>query len=114
MFVLARAPAERAGHKPLHSFALTDGSAVVAYALNLYYLSFRDIVEWALRNGYHCYRTAPFNYDPKLHLRLDLEAVDLFVRDGSPLFNFLIRKFAPRFAPGQSDPVLRRHFADQL
>lgn len=82
----------------------------VAHDLHLYYLSFRDIVDWALRHGFTCYRTSPFNYDPKLHLRLAFEPVDLFVRARSPLLNFLMRKFAPHFAPTRSDPVLRRHF----
>ena len=86
----------------------------VAHDLHLYYLSFRDILEWALRHGYRTYRTSPFNYDPKMRLRLDLEPVDLFVRHRSPLLNYLLRVFAPRFSPVQSDPVLRRHFSARL
>lgn len=82
----------------------------VAHDLHLYYLSFRDILEWALRHGYRTYRTSPFNYDPKMRLRLELEPVDLFVRHRSRVLNFLLRRFAPRFSPVQSDPVLRRHF----
>ncbi len=83
----------------------------VAHDLHLYYLSFRDILEWALRHGYRTYRTSPFNYEPKMRLRLELEPVDLFVRHRSPIWNFLLRVFAPRFSPVQSDPVLRRHFS---
>ncbi len=86
----------------------------VAHDLHLYYLSFRDILEWALRHGYRTYRTSPFNYDPKMRLRLELEPVDLFVRHRSPILNFLLRRFAPRFSPVQSDPVLRRHFSELL
>jgi hypothetical protein len=85
----------------------------VAHELNLYYLSFRNIVEWALQHGYRCYRTAPFNYGPKMHLRLELEPVDLFVRHRSLVLNFLIRHFrhfAPRFSPARSDSALRRQF----
>ncbi len=83
----------------------------VAYDLNLYYLSFRDILEYALAQGYRWYRTAPFNYETKLHLGLELDPVDLFVRHRSPVINLLLRRFAPRFAPGRSDPVRRRHRA---
>lgn len=82
----------------------------VAHELSLYYLSFRDIVTWALRHGYRYYRTAPFNYDPKMHLRLEFEPVDLFVRHRSLWLNLLLSRLAPCFAPGKSDPVLRRHF----
>lgn len=83
----------------------------VAHDLHLYYLSFRDILEWAFRRGYRSYRTSPFNYDPKMHLRLELEPVDLFVRHRSRFFNLLLRWFAPHFSPVQSDPVLRRHYS---
>lgn len=83
----------------------------VAHELNLYYVSFRDIIEWALQHRYRTYRSAPFNYDPKMHLGLELEPVDLFVRHRSPICNFLLRHFAARFSPVQSDPVLRRHFS---
>ncbi|HEY2711166.1 MAG TPA: GNAT family N-acetyltransferase [Chthoniobacterales bacterium] len=79
-----------------------------AHELSLYYVSFRDIIVWALQNGYCTYRSAPFGYDPKLHLRLALEPVDLFVRH-RPLLNLLLRYFAPRFSPSSCDPLLRRH-----
>jgi len=89
----------------------TDIALSVARELNLYYFSFHDIIEWALQHRYRTYRSAPFNYDPKMHLRLELEPVDLFVRHGLPLCNFLLRHFAPRFSPVQSNLVLRRNFS---
>jgi len=57
----------------------------VAHDLNLYYVTFRDIIEWALAHGLRRYCSAPFNYDPQI---------------------------APFFAPAKSDPVLRRHAAE--
>ena len=83
----------------------------VAHDLHLYYVTFRDILEWALRHGYRRYRTSPFNYEPKMHLGLQLEPVDLFVRHRSPFLNVFLRDFAPRFAPAQTEPVLRRHYS---
>ncbi len=83
----------------------------VAHDLHLYYVTFRDILQWALRHGYRRYRTSPFNYEPKMHLRLQLEPVDLFVRHRSPLLNFFLRHLAPRFAPARTEPVLRRHYS---
>ena len=85
----------------------------VAHDLHLYYVTFRDILQWALRHGYRRYRTSPFNYEPKMHLRLQLEPVDLFVRHRSPWLNFLLRDFAPRFAPARSEAVLRRFYPDR-
>src|SRR5262249_5555426 len=82
----------------------------VAYTLNLYYVSFRDVINWALRHGLKYYCSAPFNYDPKLHLRLQPLSVDLYVRHRSSIINALIRRIAPLFAPAKSDPALRKYF----
>lgn len=68
-------------------------------------------MKWALSNGLRTYHTSPFNYEPKMHLRLALEPADLFLRHRSPFLNGMLRVFAPRFSPTRSDPVLRRHFS---
>jgi Acetyltransferase (GNAT) domain len=81
----------------------------VAYDLNLYYLTFRDLIEWALRRNLKFYCTAPFNYDPKLRLGLDLVALDLYVRHTFRPINAILRLVAPYFSPAKSDPVLRKH-----
>jgi len=44
------------------------------------------------------------------HLRLQFEAVDLFVRQRPPWLSFLLSLPAGWFAPAQSDAVVRRHF----
>jgi GNAT acetyltransferase-like protein len=79
----------------------------VAYELNLYYVTFRDLLNWALANGLRHYASAPFNYDPKLRLRLQLQPVDVYVKHISPWVNPLIRVLALLFEPARTDPVLR-------
>ena len=79
----------------------------VAHELNLYYVTFRDLIEWALAHGFRCYCSAPFNYDAKLHLRLQLVPLDLYVRHTSAIINAFVRRIAPYFSPANSDPVLR-------
>jgi hypothetical protein len=81
----------------------------VAHDLNLYYLTFRDLIEWALRHDLKYYCTAPFNYDPKLRLGLELVDLDLYVRHTSRAMNAVLRLVAPYFSPAKSDPVLRKH-----
>jgi len=81
----------------------------VAYELNLYYLTFRDLLNWALVNGLRRYASAPFNYDPKLRLRLEPQEVDVYVKHTSPWLNPFIKAFARVFEPARTDPVLRRH-----
>lgn len=85
----------------------------VAHELNLYHVTFRDILDWALKNGLRVYETAPFNYGVKLHLRLEPVPLDVYVRHTSPLVNFGLRFIAPFFAPAKSDPALRRYFRAQ-
>jgi hypothetical protein len=81
----------------------------VAHELSLYHRTFRDIIVWALDHGLCRYYSAPFNYDPKLHLRLTPVEVDLYVRHGSTLINALLKRIGPRFAPGKSDRALREY-----
>jgi hypothetical protein len=80
----------------------------VAYDLNLYYVTFCDLLNWALANGLRRYVSAPFNYDPKLRLRLELQPVDIYVKHISPWLNPLIKLFASHFEPARTDPVLRQ------
>jgi hypothetical protein len=81
-----------------------------AYDLNLYYLTFHDILDWALKHRLQVYETAPFNYDAKLHLRLQLIPLDLYVRHTNPLLNLMLKFIAPLFAPARSDQALRKYF----
>jgi hypothetical protein len=83
----------------------------IAHDLNLYYLTFRDLIQWALKHDLKYYCSAPFNYDPKLRLRLNPVDVDLYVRHTSWLLNSLIKMVAPYFAPAKSDPALRKHLS---
>ena len=80
----------------------------VAYELNLYYVTFRDLLNWALTNGLRRYASAPFSYDPKLRLRLQLQPVDVYVKHISPWLNPLIKVLALLLEPARTDPVLRR------
>ncbi len=52
----------------------------VALDLHLYHWMYRDMVSWAIANGYTEFRSSGLNYDPKLHLRHLLDPTDLYVR----------------------------------
>jgi hypothetical protein len=82
----------------------------VAHELNLYHLTFHDILDWALRNHLRFYETAPFDYEVKLHLGLCPDRLDLYIRHRSPVINLLLKFVAPVFAPAKSDPALRKYF----
>jgi hypothetical protein len=80
----------------------------VASELNLYYITFRDLLNWALAHGLRHYASAPFDYDPKLRLRLKLQPVDIYVKHTSIWLNPLLKVLTPFFEPARTDPVLRR------
>jgi hypothetical protein len=80
----------------------------LALKLHLYHYAFRDVVTWAIANGYKNFRSSGLNYDPKLHLRSRLDPIDLYVRHTSPLINALLARILPMLEPTHTDPILRR------
>jgi hypothetical protein len=80
----------------------------VALDLHLYFVTWRDIVQWSIEQGLRMYHTGPLNYDPKLHLKLALAAQDLYARHVTEWLNPLF-KIAMRFMhPVRHDPIIRR------
>jgi hypothetical protein len=80
----------------------------VALDLHLYFVSWRDVFNWAIENGVRTYYTAPLNYDPKLHLRLELAPLDLYVAHTSPLINPILRLAMGFLQPVRHHPILKQ------
>ncbi len=80
----------------------------VALENHLYFVTFRDIVAWAIENKFHTYYSAPLNYEPKYHLRHDLVPLDLYVRASSDWINPLVRMIVPYLEPTRYDPMIRK------
>jgi hypothetical protein len=80
----------------------------VALEYHLYFVTLRDTIVWALRNGIHTYHSAPLNYDPKYHFRMELEPLDLYVRAPSGLLNPIFKRVLPLLEPTRYDPVIRK------
>lgn len=81
---------------------------VVAPDVHLYYCTFRDMVNWAIANGYRWMFSGSLAYDPKLHLRFELYPVDLYVRHRSEILNIAFRWLLPVIEPTRYDRTLRR------
>jgi hypothetical protein len=79
-----------------------------ALDLHLYHLTFRDIITWAIANGYRRYRSSGLNYDPKLHLGCRLEPLDLYVRHTSRVIHAFLKIVLPWLAPTRYDKNLKR------
>ncbi len=80
----------------------------VAFDLNLYFYTLRDIITWALGQGLHSYCSSPLNYDPKFHLGCELVPLDLYVMHTSALANPIFRRALRYLQPTKHDPVLRQ------
>jgi hypothetical protein len=80
----------------------------VALDLHLYHYAFRDMVSWAIANGYKWFRSSGLNYDPKLHLRHLLDPIDLYVRHTSVPINALLKRILPVMEPTRYDKTLAK------
>lgn len=80
----------------------------VALDLALYFVTWRDMVEWSLQNGIKAYSTGPLNYDPKSHLRLLLAPLDLYSRFNWSLINPIFKLALKYLEPTRHDKTLQR------
>ena len=80
----------------------------VALEYHLYFVTWRDTIIWALKNGIHTYHSAPLNYDPKYHFRMELEPLDLYVRAPNAWLNLIFKRVLPLLEPTRYDPVIRK------
>ena len=80
----------------------------VALDLHLYFLTWRDVIQWCLKNGVTTYHTGPLNYDPKLHLKLLLVPQDLYARHNSPLLNPIFKLAIKYLEPTRHDATLKK------
>ena len=80
----------------------------VSLDLQLYYVTMRDILQWALSQGLKRYVTGQLNYDPKLHFRMRLAPLDLYSRHTSPLLNPIFKRVLPYLQPVRHDPIIQK------
>jgi predicted N-acyltransferase len=80
----------------------------IALDSHLYFVIFRDVMNWAIQNGFTRYFSTGLNYEPKYRLRLALEPLDLYVRHVSPAANVALKALLPWLSPVRHEPVLKR------
>jgi hypothetical protein len=80
----------------------------VALDLHLYHYTFRDVMNWAIAQGYKRFVSNGLNYDPKLHLRQELAPIDLYVRHTSGIANAILRIVLPWLEPTRYDKTLQK------
>jgi Acetyltransferase (GNAT) domain len=80
----------------------------VALDLHLYYYTIRDMMNWAIANGYKWLRSTGLSYEPKFRMRHDLDPLDLYARLRPALPNAIFRLLLPWIVPARYDKTLRR------
>jgi hypothetical protein len=80
----------------------------VALALHLYHYAVRDMISWAISQGYKRLCSSGLNYDPKLHLRHLLDPTDLYVRHTSVTANAVLKRILPLIEPTRYDHVVKK------
>ncbi len=78
----------------------------VAFDLHLYFVTRRDILQWAMENNVRWYHVGPLNYHPKLHFRMELAPLDLYARHLSPWINPLFKFALDWLQPARHDPFI--------
>jgi len=79
----------------------------IALKLHLYFTVMRDIMSWAIANGFKSIVSTSLGYAPKLQMRHVLEPLDLYIRHTSPLMNAVLRRVLPLLQPTRSDETLK-------
>ncbi|MGY4478170.1 GNAT family N-acetyltransferase [Bradyrhizobium sp. USDA 3364] len=108
----------RGGQAVAFSLCMVEGDSLfweyvgldyaVALDLHLYYYTIRDMMSWAMANGYKWLRSTGLSYEPKFRMRHDLDPLDLYVRLRSPLPNAIFKLLLPWIVPARYDKTLRR------
>lgn len=80
----------------------------VSLDLQLYYVTMRDLLRWAVEHGLTRYYTGQLNYDPKLHFKMRLAPLDLHTRHTSALINPLFKLAVGFLQPVRHDPIIRQ------
>ncbi len=96
----------------VHGGVLYDSYLGLDYAValdrSLYFVTIRDLFDWACREKLHTYYSTPLNYEAKLHLRFALEPLDLYVRHVTNWINPFFTRVAPWLEPTRYDKLLPR------
>jgi predicted N-acyltransferase len=80
----------------------------VALDLHLYFVTFRDVLTWAIAQGLHTYCSTPLNYEPKLHLGFELAPLDLYLTVLPLPLHRLMRPWLKYLSPARAEPALAR------
>lgn len=86
----------------------------VALELHLYFYTLRDIIQWAMENGFKWYCSSGQGYEPKLRLKAELAPLDLYAAHTWPGVNLIMRRVLPLLEPTRNNRTIQEfpNYAD--
>lgn len=75
----------------------------LAYKYHLYFITFRDIFNWCVKNGIRYYETGALNYDPKKRLDFTFLPQNVYAKTSNPSLNKLFGLLLMLIKPGNFD-----------
>ena len=78
----------------------------VALDLHLYFVTFRDVLTWALAQGLTAYHSTPLGYAPKHQLGFTLAPLDLYCALPWPRWNQVLMPLLRRMSPARRERSL--------
>ena len=79
----------------------------VAYDYGLYFIKFRDMMNWCLKNNIKKYEMGVSNYDPKKRLGFDFIPLYIYAKCRNKWINLFFKKFGTYLEPANFDPILK-------
>ncbi len=79
----------------------------VAHQYQLYFDTYRVIIQWCIANGIQSYEAGALNYDPKKRLDFAFIPQYIYTKHRNPIINIFFRFLGFILKPENFDPVLR-------
>jgi predicted N-acyltransferase len=79
----------------------------LAYKYNLYFITFRDIINWCIENGIKRYESGALTYDTKRRLGCRFVPLYLYVKHENKCINPFFKILCTLLKPENFDPALR-------
>jgi hypothetical protein len=80
----------------------------VAYKYHLYFVRFRDLMNWCIENNMRKYNFGITNYEAKRRFGFNFVPLYLYVKHRNSLLNPLFRILCHFLKPENFDPVLKK------
>jgi predicted N-acyltransferase len=79
----------------------------VALDYHLYFLAYRDKIDWCIRNGIRRYESGALNYDPKKRLDFKFVPQYVYAKHTNRIANFFLGPLCALLKPENFDPILK-------